>query len=285
MRLLAAPEDQPDLTPRAQPRHLDGDELAARDFGQRAAARQHGDAHAHLDRALDAVEARQRDLNIDRRVAALVGAEDAVARRRRIVVRDHRLLADLFDRRPATRGERVLRMRQHHQLVGPSAIDCSPRSAGLEREDAEVEIAVEQLGRDRARADAAHLDERMRMRLGEAIEKRQQRVHRGFVGADNHSTAPDLLQLAHGGFGVGGQAQQPRRHIPGGAGRPRSAPRSEPSGRTAGRPAPPRAGGWPGSPPAASGAASWPRPKSCARSQPSRTSRDPATASGQQYNR
>ena len=47
------------------------------------------------------------------------------------------------------------------------------------------------------------------MGLGEPVEKRQERVHRRLVGADDDAPAADLLQLAHGHFGVRRQAQQP----------------------------------------------------------------------------
>ena len=62
--------------------------MPARDFGERAAARKHGDAQAHLHRALDAVKAWQRDLNVVRRVTTFVDAQHAVPRRRGIVVGD-----------------------------------------------------------------------------------------------------------------------------------------------------------------------------------------------------
>ncbi len=79
----------------------------------------------------------------------------------------------------------------------------------LKGEDAEVEAAVEELGRNRARAHAPDLDERLRMGLGEPIEERQERVHGRLVGADDDPPAADLLQLPHGDFGVRGQRQQP----------------------------------------------------------------------------
>ena len=71
--------------------------MAARDFGQRAAPRQQRDADAGLDRALDPVEARKRDLNVDRGLLALVGPEHAVACWRRIAVRDDHLAADFLE--------------------------------------------------------------------------------------------------------------------------------------------------------------------------------------------
>ena len=47
------------------------------------------------------------------------------------------------------------------------------------------------------------------MGLGEPIDERKQRVHRRLVGADDDPAPANLLQLADGDFGVGGQRQQP----------------------------------------------------------------------------
>ena len=49
------------------------------------------------------------------------------------------------------------------------------------------------------------------MGFGEAVEVGEQRVNCGFVGADNYSAAPNLLQFANGDFGVRGEGQQPGR--------------------------------------------------------------------------
>ena len=73
--------DEPQLPRRSQFRHAHLGQLAARDFALRAASRQERDAQAHLDRALDAIEARQRHADVERRVALLVQAQHAIARR------------------------------------------------------------------------------------------------------------------------------------------------------------------------------------------------------------
>src|SRR5450759_224870 len=73
-------ERQPDLARGPQLRHLDGDEVSARDLRQRAAARQQRNADPHLNRALDPVQAWQGDLDVDRCSPPLVGAQAAVAR-------------------------------------------------------------------------------------------------------------------------------------------------------------------------------------------------------------
>ena len=174
MRLLAAAEDQTDLTSRAQARHLDRHQLTVGNLAERAASWQHRDSHAHFDRALDAVETRQRHLNVDRRVTPLVGAQHALARWRRIVVSDHGLLPDLLDRGAAPAREWMLGMRQHHQFVASEHDRLQSAIHRLEGEDAKVERAVEKLGGNGARAHATHLDQRLRMGFREPIEVRQE---------------------------------------------------------------------------------------------------------------
>ena len=137
--LAGLPKRQPHLPRRAQLRHFDGDQVSARDLGQRAAARQQRHADPHLDRALDAVEARQRNLDVDRRAPALVGAQDALAGRRRFVVRDHDLPADLLDRDPSSVRERMARRREQDDVVAAERDGLDAAIGGLEREHAEVE--------------------------------------------------------------------------------------------------------------------------------------------------
>ena len=57
------------------------------------------------------------------------------------------------------------------------------------------------------------------MGLPEAADQRQQRVDRRLVGADEHASAPQVAQFAHGDFGFLAQAHEPLRvlaqHAPG----------------------------------------------------------------------
>ena len=91
----------------------------------------------------------------------------------------------------------------------PSAIDRSALSGRLEREDAEVEAAIEHLGADLPRRARGA---RPRVTCGcvdaKSLDERQQRVDGGLVGADEHAPAPDL-QLAHRRFRLRRQPQQP----------------------------------------------------------------------------
>ncbi len=79
----------------------------------------------------------------------------------------------------------------------------------LEGQHAEVEVALRHLGTDHARRDAAHVHVDERVRLAEARHQRQHDVHRRFVGADEHAAAAQVAQVAHRGFGLLGQPQQP----------------------------------------------------------------------------
>jgi 3-isopropylmalate/(R)-2-methylmalate dehydratase small subunit len=131
-----------------QLRDLHRHEVPSLDLGQRAPARQHGNAHTHLHRPLDAVQARERDLDVDRLVLALVQPEDAFTRRGGIVVRDDDLPAHLADRDALPRRERMLRVGEHHQFVAAERDRLEAALRRRERHDAEVHRAVEQLGGD-----------------------------------------------------------------------------------------------------------------------------------------
>ena len=97
--------DQPKMPRQAELRHRGGDQRAAGQFGHRAAARQERDAEVHLDGALDAVQAGQRHRDVQLLVPLLEQPQHLLAGRRRLVVRDHVLLAELAIvtcRRPAS---------------------------------------------------------------------------------------------------------------------------------------------------------------------------------------
>ena len=101
-------------------------------------------------------------------------------------------------------------MREHHQLVAAERDRLQPLVGRLERQDAEIEAALEQLGGDLPRRHAPDLDARLRVLAREALDDRQQRVDRRLVRADDDPPAADLLQLAHRRLGLGRQPQQPR---------------------------------------------------------------------------
>ena len=100
-------------------------------------------------------------------------------------------------------------MGEHDQLVAAERDRLQAAIGRLERQDTEVEAAVEDLGRNLARPHAPDLDERLRVRLGEPVEEGQQRVHGRLVGTDDDAPAANLLQLAHRDFRVRGERQQP----------------------------------------------------------------------------
>ena len=60
-----------------QPRHLDGFEPAAGDLRQCTSSRKQRDPQSHLDGMLDAIEAGQGDLDVDRGVTFLKQSKDA----------------------------------------------------------------------------------------------------------------------------------------------------------------------------------------------------------------
>ena len=105
-------------------------------------------------------------------------------------------------------GQRMRRVHEHHQLVLSEHDRAEPRLGGLERQHAEVEAALRDLGADLPRRNAAHVDVHQRVRLPEPLDERQHGVHRRLVGADQHAAAAQVAQVLDGAFGLLGQAQQ-----------------------------------------------------------------------------
>ena len=121
------PVDEPQLARPAQLGERRGREPAGFDLRERGAPGKQRDAHAAFDGALDAVEARERHLDVQGDAALVVRAEHALARGRRVAVRDDRRPAELLERDAALLRERVRRMREDDELVraeddGPQAL-------------------------------------------------------------------------------------------------------------------------------------------------------------------
>ena len=91
----------------------------------------------------------------------------------------------------------------------PSTIELEPRFGRLERQHAEVESALRDLGADLARRNAAHVDVHERMRVAVALNERQDGVHRGFVGADQHPPAAQVAEVLDRGLGLFREPEQP----------------------------------------------------------------------------
>ncbi len=138
--------------------HLHRGELTARELGQGAPLREERHTHLHLDRPLDGFKAGERDLDIDRGVLHLERAEDALAGRRRIVVRDHRLAAELGQRHLFPPRQRMLRVDQHDQIVVAQRERHQSAFGRQERDHAEIQTALRHLDANLARGDPAHVD-------------------------------------------------------------------------------------------------------------------------------
>ena len=104
--------------------------------------------------------------DVRRDVMLLEQAQHAVAHVRRIVVRDHRLARALRQRHFAARGQRMRRVHEHHELVLAEHHRAEPRLGRLERQHAEVERALRDLGADlpRRHAPDVHVHQRVRLR-------------------------------------------------------------------------------------------------------------------------
>ena len=82
-----------------------------------------------------------------------------------------------------------------------------------ERQDAEVQAALQHLDADLPRRHAADVDLDARELPPELLEQRQHDVDRRFVGADEHAPALQVAQVADGGIGLLRQPHQPLRVV------------------------------------------------------------------------
>ena len=171
-------------------------------------ARQDRDAEAHLHRAFDRIEARQRDDDVERRVLLLEDAQHPFAGRRRIVVRHDRELADLLHVDQAAPGERVPGRHEEYQVVHVDDDRHEAGVVGVEREQADVEAALDDFDGDLACAHAANVHVDPRAPFPELHHHGQQDVDGAFVGPDEHAAAFQVAQLADGGLGLVGEAKQ-----------------------------------------------------------------------------
>src|SRR5208283_2552803 len=86
---------QPEFALDAQVAHGHGDEFLARQLFLDAHARNEGEAHSHADKFLDGFNGGQLCGDLERRLMAGEGFNDALAVRRRNVMRDELLPAEL----------------------------------------------------------------------------------------------------------------------------------------------------------------------------------------------
>ena len=121
------------------------------------------------------------------------------------------------------------RRHEEHELVAADRDFQQPLFGRVKRERAEVEAALLDFDGDLPRRHAAHVDGDVGIPLAEARDERQQGVHGGLVGADEHASAAEVAQFADRRFGFLGEPDQPLsvvlEHLPGlgqraGLGRP-----------------------------------------------------------------
>ncbi len=124
-------------------------------------------------------------------------AQHLVARRRRIAVRDDRLVRELRHRHGVALRERMRGIDEQHQLVRSERDGEQTLVAGIERDDAEVEAPLRHFDADLARRHPAHVNEDARVLLAEFFDQRQQHVHTAFVRSDQHAAALQVAKLAH----------------------------------------------------------------------------------------
>jgi hypothetical protein len=99
-------------------------------------------------------------------------------------------------------------MHEHDELILAEHHGAKTGLGWLEREHAEIEAALSDLGPDLPCRDAANVHVHEGMRLSEPRDDRQYDVHRGLVGADEHAAATQVAQVTDGAFGLFGEAQE-----------------------------------------------------------------------------
>src|SRR5947209_226616 len=177
----------------------DGGERAALDLFGDAHARHDGEADLPLDEALDGLDGGEFEDDVERRVVLGERLDDALARRRADVVREERLLAQLFQAHRLARGQAVARTHDEHQLVfedGEGLKLAVPRLEGHQRE---VQCAVNHPARELLRGVAEQFDQNVRVALAELEDEVGQEVERrALVRADAHAPALERAHLGHG---------------------------------------------------------------------------------------
>ena len=96
---------------------------------------------------------------------------------------------------------------------GPSPSESRPRSAGWNVTTPKSRLPCATSTPTWRDGNAPHVDLNLRMRVAEAVDERQQRVHRAFVRADEHAAAAQVAQLADGLLGFFREAHQPLRVV------------------------------------------------------------------------
>ncbi len=187
--------------------------MAARDLSQRTSPRQHRNSEPHLYGALDPIEARQGNLNVERRVATLVDPEHAFARRRWVVVSNDRLAAHFFNRYSLFRCEPMTRVRQHDQLVAAKRDRLQPLVGWLKRQHTEIEAALEEFRCNLPRRHSPDLDARPRVLARELLDDVQERMHGRFIRTDDDTPVANVLQLPDGRLSFCRKAQQSDRML------------------------------------------------------------------------
>ena len=149
--------------------------------------------------------------DVQRRVPLFVEPQHALARRRRVVVRDDRLAPDLLHRHLLAARQRMVGLDEQHELVGAEQQRQQLLLRRIERQHAEVHRAQQDFLRHLPRRDAPHLDEDAGVVLLERRDQRQHGVHAGLVRADEHAPLLDVAQVGDGAGGLVDEPQEPRR--------------------------------------------------------------------------
>jgi hypothetical protein len=98
---------------------------------------------------------------------------------------------------------------EQHELVTADRHFQQAFLGRAEGERPEIEAALLHFNGNLARRHATDVGGNVGIALTESRNQREQRMHRRLVGADQHAPAPQVAQIADGGFGFLRQPHQP----------------------------------------------------------------------------
>ena len=175
--------------------NLDFLEPAVLNLPINAHARDDGDAHAHLNETLDALDCGHFHGHVEGRAMAREELDDAAAEGRFDDMGDERFLAEFFDADLSALGERMLGGNDKSKFVFQDFGGLELRVTGDEGDGAEVKTIVHDFMGNVAGKHAMEADLNAGMGFAEFRERREQGMDGTFVDAEGEFAALEALEL------------------------------------------------------------------------------------------
>src|SRR5690242_11037621 len=196
----SAAGDQINVARQIQALYPDFFHPAALEFPGDAHARDDGDAHAHLDEALDALDGRHFDGHVEGGAVAGEKFDDAAAEGRFDNVGDEILVAELVYFHLAALGQGMLGGHDQGQLVLEDFGCLQLGIARDKRDGAQVEAIIQHFVGNIAGKHAVDANLHAGMKLTEFPEGGEQGMDGAFVDAEGKLAAADFLQFGQALF-------------------------------------------------------------------------------------